>query len=181
MRPEAPRPAVTALVGLTAVGALTGVGWWLLVTPAFFTKQPGGGSMSELQLGHRVSADGWYAVLAVVVGLLGGVVLSRWQERDSLLTLVVLLAGSVLAAAAMALVGHLLGPGDPRVALAQAPLGGRVAVPLSVSASTAYLAWPVGAALGALLVLGFTDARQDGDEPRRTNLSHPDPVDSTTG
>jgi hypothetical protein len=59
----------------------------------------------------------------------------------------------VLAAAVMALVGHLLGPADPRAALAAAKVGARVPERLDVDTVIVYLAWPVGVLAGALVIL----------------------------
>ena len=79
--------------------------------------------MGEDQLSRQFDADAWYAVVAAMAGLAGGLVLSWWRSRDALLTSGLLVLGSALAATAMALVGHLLGPGSPRAALAVARVG----------------------------------------------------------
>ncbi len=138
---------------LLAVGIACGVLWWLLVDPAQFTKVRDGGAMGEVQLGRRFDADGWFAVLGLVAGGLAGGALTWWRSRDPLLTAGLLVLGSVLAAAAMALVGRLLGPGDPTAALAAAAPGSHVPVRLAVSAKTAYLVWPIAVLGGSLLVL----------------------------
>jgi hypothetical protein len=135
------------------LGVLCGVVWWLLVDPAVFTKQRTGGSMGEVQLGRRFDADGWYVVIAVVTGLVAGTVLTWLRWRDPLLTTALVAVGSVVAAVAMAWTGHLLGPGDPNAVLAHAAVGTRVPVQLAVGASASYLAWPIGALIGALVVL----------------------------
>ncbi len=141
------------LTSLLVLGLLCGVLWWLLVHPAEFTKVRAGGAMNEVQLGRRFDADGWYAVLAFVAGLPAGAALTWWRSRDPLLTSGLLLVGAALAAAAMALTGHLLGPGDPTAALAVSKDGAMVPMRLAVAARTAYLAWPIGVLLGSLLVL----------------------------
>ncbi len=70
-----------------------------------------------------------------------------------LLTSALLVVGAVLAAVAMALTGHLLGPGDPGAALAAAKVGAKVPERLDVDAFTVYLAWPISVLAGALVVL----------------------------
>jgi hypothetical protein len=142
--------------GLLLLGIVGGVLWWLLVSPAEFTRLRAGGVMSENELGKRFAADGVYVVIAAVAGLLSGLVLSWWRSRDPLLTSALLLLGSAVAAAAMAVTGHLLGPGDPGPALQAARIGARVPEQLSVSVShdfSVYLVWPVAVLGGALLVL----------------------------
>lgn len=145
--------ALAVLGCLLVLGVVCGVLWWLLVDPAEFTKLRSGGAMGEVELGKRFAADGWYAVLAFLAGLPAGAVLTWWRSRDPLLTTGLLVGGSVLAAAAMALTGHLLGPGDPTAALAAGKVGVRVPTQLAVTARTAYLLWPIGVLAGSLLVL----------------------------
>ena len=147
---------LTVLGTYLVLGLVCGVLWWLLVDPAFYVKRAGGGSMSELQLDKRFNADGWYAVIAAVAGLLSGLLLSWWRSRDHLLTTVLLVPGAALAAAAMALFGRLLGPSAADEALAVAARGDRVPLPLEVTSAAGYLVWPIAALIGALLVLWST-------------------------
>lgn len=145
---------VTVVIGwFVLLGVLSGVLWWLLVSPAEFTKLPNGGSMGEVDLGKQFNADGWYVVIAAVFGLVSGVALTWWRSRDPLLTSLLLIIGSATAAALMALTGHLLGPGATRPALAAAKVGARVPERLEVDTFVVYLCWPIAVFLGALVVL----------------------------
>ena len=145
---------VVALLGTYLVlGVVCGVLWWLLVQPALFTKVHGGGTMSELQLGYEFNGDGWYAVIAAVAGIVSGLCLTWWRSRDYLLTTLLLVPGSALAATVMVLVGHALGPGDPQAALAAAHVGQHIPDQLKVAGWATYLVWPMGALVGALGVL----------------------------
>jgi hypothetical protein len=156
-RPRVSAPAgrdAAAVVGtLLALGLLGGVLWSQVVVPAEFTKLASGGTMGEDQLSRQFAADAWYVVIAVVAGAPAGALLSWWRSRDPLLTSVLLVVGAALAAAAMALVGHLLGPGSTQAALDAAPVGARVPERLDVDTFVAYLGWPVGVLAGALFVL----------------------------
>jgi Na+-driven multidrug efflux pump len=147
------RDVVLVLVAYVVLGLVCGLLWWLLVDPATFTKVSDGGSMGELELGKRFNGDAWYAVIAAVAGLASGVLITWWRSRDLLLVTVLLLVGAGIAAAVMAVTGHLLGPGDPDAALAAAKAGGRVPVPLAVTAKASYLVWPIAALIGSLIVL----------------------------
>ncbi|MGZ4437080.1 MAG: hypothetical protein ACXVW6_05545 [Nocardioidaceae bacterium] len=145
---------VAVVLGIfVLLGVACGVLWWLLVDPATFTKVARGGEMGDVQLGRRFGADAWYVVLGSVAGLPAGAALTWWRSRDYLLTSGLVAVGSVLAAALSAVVGRVLGPGDPNVALATAARGTQVPVPLEVTAHVAYLVWPIAALAGALLVL----------------------------
>ncbi|HEX6249328.1 MAG TPA: hypothetical protein VFZ64_15780 [Nocardioidaceae bacterium] len=145
---------VLAILGTFAlVGVLGGALWWLLVDPAEFTKDREGGAMSEVELAGRFAADGWYAVIAAVAGFLLGLGLTWWRTRDFRLTTVLVVVGSALAAWIMATVGGALGPDDTEAALEGARQGEMVPVELTVSAVPFYLMWPMGALVGALMVL----------------------------
>jgi hypothetical protein len=167
------RDAVVVVAVLLALGVLGGVLWSQVVTPAEFTKLAKGGAMGEDQLSRQFGADGWYVVIAAVTGLVAGAVLSWWRSTDALVTSAALVGGAVVAAVAMALTGHLLGPADPERALAVARVGARVPSSLDVGMRpvwplaayledtlAVYLAWPVGVLAGALLVL-VGRARED--------------------
>jgi hypothetical protein len=177
---------VGVLGTLLVVGVVCGVLWWLAVDPAVFVRtRGGGGSMSEVELAKRFNADGWYAVLAIVAGFLSGLFLSWWRTRDHRLTTLLLLPGAALAAAAMAFVGRVLGPGDPNAALSQAQPGQTVPVELEVLAFSSYLTWPIAVLFGALMVLwsspglpepgrGEGEALRAGDEPPQPAPENPE-------
>jgi hypothetical protein len=142
------------VIGIFLVlGLVGGVLWWLLVDPAAYTKTRDGGVMSEAALRRQFSADGVYAVIAAVTGLVTGLVVTWWRSRDPLLTSVLLVLGAALAAAVMALTGYLLGPGDPATALREARPGAQVPLRLEVDTFSVYLVWPVAVLAGALVVL----------------------------
>lgn len=145
--------AVAVLGTYLVLGVICGLAWWLLVEPAMFTKVKSGGSMGELELTSRFDGDAWFAVIAALAGLLSGGVISWWRSRDLLLTTGLLLVGAGIAATAMTLTGHLLGPGDPEAALAAAKVGEQVGVQLEVTARATYLVWPISTLIGGLMVL----------------------------
>lgn len=146
--------AAWVLGTFVVLGILGGLVWWLLVDPAMFTKARNGGlAMGEAELGKRFAADGWFVVIAAVLGLLSGSALTWWRSRDFLATTVLLVVGSVVATGLMTLVGRLLGPGDPARLAASADVGDRLPMQLAVTADVAYLVWPIAVLVGALFVL----------------------------
>nr|WP_297413562.1 hypothetical protein [uncultured Nocardioides sp.] len=154
-RRPGPLDDVVAVLGVyVLLGLLAAVAWWVLWEPALFTKAEGGGlGMGEDQLGRRFNADGWYAVIAAVCGLVSGTALSWWRGRDPLLTSVLVLGGSIVAAGVMAVVGGWLGPPDPTTVVASVEVGATVPSELAVDATVCYLVWPVTALIGCLIVL----------------------------
>lgn len=146
--------AAWVLGTFVALGLLGAALWWLLADPALFTKARSGGlAMGEAQLGKRFATDGWFVVIAAVLGLLAGTTLTWWRSRDVLATCALVGVGSIVATAVMALVGRVLGPADPASLVAAAGVGDRVPMQLAVTASVAYLVWPVAVLAGTLFVL----------------------------
>ena len=156
------RADVLLVLGVFLVlGVLGGLLWPVLVTPAEFTKLASGGAMGENELGKQFGADGWFVVIGFLAALAAGLVLTAWRSRDPLLVSLLLVVGAAAAAGVMALVGHWTGPGDPSAALRTARVGATVPESLDVDSFSIYLAWPVGALVGALFVLVGTSEPRD--------------------
>jgi hypothetical protein len=171
---------LAVLGGFLVLGAACGVLWWLLFDPAEYVRTlDGRGAMSEVDLSKRFNADGWYSVIAIVAGFLGGLLLTGWRARDFRLTTLLLLPGSAVAAITMAVVGRALGPADPDVALASVQRGQSVPIALVVTATPSYLMWPVAVLFGGLMVLWSSPG-----VPRPRDVQHdpsewPEPTDET--
>lgn len=163
---------VVVLGAFAVLGLVGGLLWWLAVDPAVYTirRGEGGALMGELDLSKRFSADGWYSVIAIVGGFLSGVGLTWWRSRDFRLTTLLLVPGAALAAALMAYVGGLLGPGDTQVGIELAQPGDTVPVELAVSTSSVYLMWPIAVLAGALMVLWSSSV-----DPMSRRSSEPEP------
>ena len=149
----ASRDAALVVVAFVVAGAVAGLVWPHLVTPVTVTRTEDGISTGELALAHQFDNDGWYAVLARVVGFSLGAAMVAWRRSDVLVTVLACLLGAGLAAWSMAAVGHLTGPADPSTVLANARVGGTAAEEVQVAARAAYLVWPIAAAVGVLAVL----------------------------
>ena len=117
------------------------------------------------------SATGLYVLIGLGVGLVLGVLSALVTDRRELLTLGLVVLGSLLAAWVMLLVGEVGMPADPSRLAAGA--GDRTPLPgtLTVRGWSPYGAFPTGALLG-LCVVFVGVSRKPGDEP---------PPDDTAG
>jgi hypothetical protein len=161
-----------------AVGA--GCGWlWF-----HFWDQPTGVVFEgiwypdEEGLRRVFDATAWYVALAAVGGLVTGAVVTLAGRRAPLVTLGAVLAGSVLAAWLMHVVGLHLSPANPETLAKSAEDGAKLGGRLSLEdGKSPYLAWPLGS-LVALMVLNFLLSSRDqiqtreGQDPRWLSRNH---------
>lgn len=154
-----------------AVLAMTGVAggaiwvWWA-DPPA---RADATSSNLALLVDRQFSVDGSYGVVGVVLGVVAGTALA-WRLRSVgwLLVVGVSLGGAAAAAVSYG-VGLLWGPDPSHGTDRSAWLSGG----MSVHAPGVYLAWPVGALLGLLVVVWLTDRPVDqAGEDGIPNLSH---------
>ncbi|MDF1603087.1 hypothetical protein [Nocardioides sp. YIM 152315] len=141
------------VVVLALAGALAGVVWewaWSPTIGVVVDHQWTAGDALGLQ--HQFSGTGWYVVVAVVAGLVAGIAVTLLADRVPLLTLAAVVIGSALAAWVMLVVGSALGPPDPDTAARTADDGTRLPDHLAVSGRSPFIAFPVGALLGLVLV-----------------------------
>jgi hypothetical protein len=163
-RPGWRQDAVLVLGGYLVLALVAALAWWLVVDPAVFTKAENGGlAMGEVELAKRFNDDGWFAVIAAVLGLLSGAAAAWHRTRDPMLTAGLVLVGSAGAGVVMALVGGALGPGDPERLAASAPVGATLPMQLEVDSSVGYLVWPITALIGVLIVLWSPAPVPDSD------------------
>lgn len=145
------------------VGALV---WWQVTPLAAYTRTATDAGMGEDQLGRQVSADGWFFAIALLGGLVSGVALLALRRRDPVVTVVLVTLGGLLAAWLMLRVGLWLGPADPEGVLKDVAVGGKVPLQLETHTTGVFLAWPIGALLGATVVLWGSDESHPRDDDR---------------
>ncbi len=157
VRDLAPRFLVDlALVAVCVVllGLAVGLLWPQLVTPALSERTAQGISTSEVQLGRVFSADGWFVVLGFVGSFLLGALLMLRRRGHEVAVLLLLLGGTYLSARYLAQpLGVSLGPPDPVSVLTDAKVGTTAPVQLELTSRADLLSWPLGAAVGSLVVL----------------------------
>ncbi|MDQ4054596.1 MAG: hypothetical protein M3237_18125 [Actinomycetota bacterium] len=159
-------PAVQSVVILAlfaGVGWLAGRVWWELWSPApkgvVFQKQWIPQPYAEGQ-GADFAGTGWYVVVAVVAGLVLGLVAGLLLDRNEIVTLVAVAAGSVLAAWLMLKVGVGYSAPDPEVLAKTAKEGTELPGRLELAGKSPMLAFPIGAMAGlAIALFGITKRR----------------------
>lgn len=159
----------------SAVGALI----WKSAVDLPRWQQTGHGTgniaMDAISSTKTIGVDAVYLFVAVPVALALGAALMWWRRASPTRTVVLVVIGGVCAAALMERFGLWWGPGDPAAALASAAKGATAPIQLQVQATGVLLAWPVAAALGALLVLLFApparfESASDVPEPLNSAL-----------
>ena len=155
--PQASRPVISDVVvtvawfvGAGVVGALA---WWLLTPLPQVTKTADGAVYDNDALTSRVAIDGWFCLVALVGGLVSGIVLLAWRGRRPVLMVLLVVLGAALASWLMTRLGLVLGPEEETAALRGLPQGGKVPMQLELHATGVAWLWPMAAALGALVHL----------------------------
>ena len=181
--------------GVLVLGLAVGFLWPQLVHPALSERTAQGISTNEVQLAKIFAADGWFVVLGFLGSLLLGALLMLRRRGHEVVVLLLLLGGTYLSGWQVAQpLGIALGPPDPVSVLRDAQVGDTAPVrlcavdesepgkPCELGSAADLLSWPLGAALGSLVVLlGVTRAerhRPDADRPDAVPVAagpgHPD-------
>lgn len=168
-RQSRPRQRASALQGgvilalFVVTGLVGGWVWWKLWSPA------PAGAVFEKQWYPRATegliaefaGTGWYVVVAVLAGLVLGLVVGLVLDHSEVVALAALVVGSVLAAWVMYRVGLHLSPPDPEIAARTADDGALLPGHLQVAGRSPFLAFPMGALLGAAIAFfGVTKPRR---------------------
>jgi hypothetical protein len=147
---------LTAFAGTGALGGLLWVRLWdqprgVVSDHEWYTSESG--------LRADVAGTGWYVVIAVLAGLLLGVLAAWLGRRSELVTLAAVVGGSVLAAYLMLQVGHHRSPPDPHVLALTAKDGTKLDGALEVHGWPPKTAFSFGALVGLALVYASTLVR----------------------
>lgn len=164
--------AIGAVMG-AVLGAVGGFLWWTWWGPApegKIYKTSAGPTWYPDPFDPGITRDfsgtATYVVvgfgLALLLGLIAG-----WVWRNTAVAgLAGLVLASVVAAVVMTLVGASQSPADPQDRAGEVAIGTKLPGHLEVAGPTPYLAWPVGALLGYLVVmLSFTSGSARPEQP----------------
>ena len=142
------RTAALVVVCSVLVAVPVGVTWWLLAPLTLVEKRSDGlyrvgGEGDET----AVAADGWFAAITLVAGIVVALVVYLRTRPGRVVPLVALVVGGVLGSLAAWQLGHLLGPGSLQATAAGRPRGATFHGPLDVSAYGVLMAWPMAAVI----------------------------------
>lgn len=157
------RDAAVVLGAFLIVGALGGWLWHTWWSPGptavVFEGKP------YYRPDEEFAGSAMFATIALASGLLLGLVCTWRLERDEVVTLAAVVAGSVIGSAVMLAVGHALGPDSATEVAKNAADGTRIAGDLWVHAHAAWAAMPLGAVVGAVLILVVFGRRGSSQTP----------------
>lgn len=141
-------------------GALGGVLWRHLWSPVTGVVQQHRWFPTPFDAGeqHDFNGDAWYFIVALVSGLVLGLVAALVMRGSELVTLLAVALGSVLAGLLMWRVGMLGNPGDPMQLAKHAADGTKLPSRLHLANAVPLTAYPLGA-LGAVMALFLTTGR----------------------
>ena len=156
------RDVVLVLLLFGLGGVVGGLVWRWLWTPLRGTVLDG--TWYPATNASEFSATGIYVLVGLGAGLVLGVLSALVTDRRELVTLGLVVVGSLLAAVAMLAIGRLGMPADPSRLARTAADGTQLPGTLTVTGWTPMVAWPTGALLG-LFVVFIGLARKPVDQP----------------
>ncbi len=165
------RTVLLAVAGCLVLGAVLGVVWaWL--APRVPLEVVGDGAVpEEYQPGGFIAADGVFAVLAVLAGVVVATLLLRWDGRPLVCLGAGVLGGS-LGALLMWWVGSRIGAVDVDAVVATSPDGTVFDAPLRLRMPGVLLLWPTAVA-AVVTALATVDWWLDRRERRRHGGGEP--------
>jgi len=148
----APVQAAVIVAAFAGVGALAGWLWFHLWDVPEGVVSGGQWFTNEAGLRDDFSGVALYVMIAAPAGLVLGLLAAWLLDRSELVTLVAVVAGSVLAAYLMLRIGQHLSPPDPHVVAPTAADGTRLDGNLQVDAWPPKGAFTFGALVGLAIV-----------------------------
>lgn len=140
-------------------GVVVGIAWRAVAPLAMLEKRDGGVLSVGRSAETSIAADGWFALCALVAGVLCAFV-SGWLLRDSRLgALVGLTVGGVAGSLVAWRVGVLLGPSSVDETAASLGDGDRFRGPLELSALGVLLAWSTAATIAFFATVAGLESR----------------------
>jgi hypothetical protein len=139
---------VVAGGGLGALGGWLWYRWWAPANTGEIydtTSGPRWYDLSDHGFTHQFDGPAQYAVVALGLGAVLGVLAAVVGRRQALLALGALVVGSALAAYLSWLIGTEMSPPDPQALATKANIGNEYPAAIELSGWTPFLCWGIGA------------------------------------
>jgi hypothetical protein len=143
-------------LGCAVAGVVVGV-VWRLVVPLAVLEKDAAGVVQVAGAETEVAADGWFAVLAALAGVLAAVAAVLLLRSGRLGAVVGLAAGGLVGALIAWRVGLLLSPPEIAASTKAARVGDTFEGPLRLSALGVLLAWPTAAVITFFAIVAGLD------------------------
>lgn len=156
-----------------AVGAGCGWLWHRLWDAPSGVVSSGQWFTDETGLRDQFAGTGWYVAIAVVAGLVLGLLAAVVADRSEVATLAAVVVGAALAGWLMLRVGVHLGPPDPDTLARTSPDGTRLPGDLRVSSWPPRLAFPLGALVAVTVTWFTTTGRRHAGPGRPAGFGEP--------
>lgn len=161
------RVAVVVETGVVAVGlgVLMGLIWWWVSPTERWTVVDGGLIPADVGFNAWFAADGWFAVLGVVAGVLLALISWRRGHRNAVALVVGMVVGGGLVAVTAWALGGALGPADAQTAAENAEVGSTLDGALGIRAFGVLFAPVLAALTVTALLLARTPVADESVEP----------------
>jgi hypothetical protein len=153
-RRGAPRAAVSAILTCLLLGPVVGLTWWAVAPTPEVVVRDGGVFLTDPETSAFIAADGWFAALGALAGLLSALLVFRRHRGEGVAALLGLTAGALVGSVLAWRLGHLLGPEELLPRARSAAEGTTLRGPLDLRAVGVLLLWPIASVAGFLSLTG---------------------------
>jgi hypothetical protein len=156
------------------VGLAVGVVWWLVAPVARLEARGGGVFAVGNSPETSIAADGWFAVCAIVAGVLVAVVGGALLRETRLGVLLGLAVGGIAGSVVAWRLGILLGPPSVEESAAGLSDAARFQGPLELSALGVLLAWSMASSVAFFAAVAGREPGRRADGPAVSEAPVPD-------
>lgn len=166
------------LISAAVLGVAGGLAWWQLAEPGQWQMRDVGIALTEEASRGQFQVVVVFTLVGVIAALAWAVVLSLLAREAGWPLVVLLIIGAVLASLVAWQVGSTLGPPPPET-VAGLEDGDTVPDELMVDSVAPFLAWPIAALVGVLLV-SWGRGRERSPYERDTDATTASVTDTST-
>jgi hypothetical protein len=153
------RAGLLVVAASLAGGLLVGIVWWLATPLAELQKRPTGVFSVGASPETSIAADGWFAVIGLVSGVIAALLAATLLRESRLGALLGLTVGGLLGSVVAWRFGVLLGPGTLAESAAAVRVGDRFSGPLELSATGVLLAWPTASVIAFFAAVAGVESK----------------------